>query len=302
MKKIIISDLDGTLLTKDKTIYSGTKKAIAEATKKGVLFAIASGRAIDECLVVIKALGLKSFKNIFIIANNGAAIYDVENKRIIGNSFIPNSLSTQIFEYMQKFSLKSKDKIGGHIHNIDPKTSKYDAKSKNADFSKPQTFSWWNYDTTYNLTGPKGENLYTNNWPKKIDVKNITSVSNIKNITKFVFYFENEADKKHIMKQLSLKFKKVDCFQSAPDNIEVAPKGINKGSAVKAICKILDFKMSEALVFGDNFNDVPMFKVADAVTLSTAPEGVKKYAKKILPFDASIFVEKGINEIILNKK
>ncbi|GMO14133.1 MAG: Cof-type HAD-IIB family hydrolase [Mycoplasmoidaceae bacterium] len=301
MKKIIISDLDGTLLAKDKTISLGTKKAIAEATKKGVLFAIASGRAVDECLVIVNALGLKSLKNVFIIANNGAVIYDVEKKRVISNSFIPSTLSIQIFEYMQKFSLKSKDKMGGHIHNIDPKTSKYDAKLKKADFSKPQTFSWWNYDTTYHLTGPEGENLYANNWPKKIDVKNITSVSNIKNITKFVFYFENEQDKKYIMKQLPLKFKKVDCFPSAPDNIEVAPKGINKGSAVKTICKLLGFKTSEALVFGDNFNDVPMFMVADAVTLSTAPDGVKKYAKEILPFEASVFVEKGINKIILNK-
>jgi hydroxymethylpyrimidine pyrophosphatase-like HAD family hydrolase len=60
----------------------------------------------------------------------------------------------------------------------------------------------------------------------------------------------------------------------------------------------LGIKTSEALCFGDNFNDVPMFKVADGVTFTFAPDGVKKYAKHILPFGSSVFVEKGIKKFL----
>jgi hypothetical protein len=41
-----------------------------------------------------------------------------------------------------------------------------------------------------------------------------------------------------------------------------------------------------------------MFKVADGVTFTFAPDGVKKYAKHILPFGSSVFVEKGIKKFL----
>jgi hypothetical protein len=41
-----------------------------------------------------------------------------------------------------------------------------------------------------------------------------------------------------------------------------------------------------------------MFKVADGITFTFAPDGVKKYAKHILPFQSSIFVEKGIKKFL----
>jgi hydroxymethylpyrimidine pyrophosphatase-like HAD family hydrolase len=139
MKKIIITDLDGTLLNKDKNIAADTKKAIETAIKHGKMFAIASGRAADECLVVIKALGFKSYKNVFIIANNGALIYDVEHSKVIYKKFLTPKIANGVFDYMKKNSLKAKDKMGGHIHCLDPKTSQL-TKDMRANLNLPQTF------------------------------------------------------------------------------------------------------------------------------------------------------------------
>jgi HAD superfamily hydrolase (TIGR01484 family) len=139
MKKIIITDLDGTLLNKDKKIASSTKKAIETAIKNGKMFAIASGRAVDECLAVIKALEFKTHKNVFIIANNGALIYDVEHSTVIYKKFLSPSIANGVFEYMKKFSLKSKEQLGGHIHCLDPKTSQL-TKNMHVNLNSPQTF------------------------------------------------------------------------------------------------------------------------------------------------------------------
>ena len=43
--KLIVSDLDGTLLNEKKEITERTKKILREAYSKGIDFAIASGRS-----------------------------------------------------------------------------------------------------------------------------------------------------------------------------------------------------------------------------------------------------------------
>ena len=44
--KLVAIDLDGTLLNKDKIILERTKKALIEASKRGVYVVLASGRPI----------------------------------------------------------------------------------------------------------------------------------------------------------------------------------------------------------------------------------------------------------------
>jgi hypothetical protein len=44
--RLLLADLDGTLLTKDKVLTNGAIAAIAKLHKAGVLFTLACGRAV----------------------------------------------------------------------------------------------------------------------------------------------------------------------------------------------------------------------------------------------------------------
>lgn len=76
--KLVAFDLDGTLLKNDQTLSEENAAAIAEMTRRGVHFAISTGRTYGEVLP-----RLQNDPNIrFVIHSDGAVIYDkVENVR-----------------------------------------------------------------------------------------------------------------------------------------------------------------------------------------------------------------------------
>ena len=78
MYKAVISDLDGTLLSRGHHVTKFTKNVIKEIIKKGINFYIASGRSYDQIGYVTEQLEVK----IPIIAANGARIFDAEGKMI----------------------------------------------------------------------------------------------------------------------------------------------------------------------------------------------------------------------------
>ena len=76
--KLVVSDLDGTLLNQDSQISDETREAIRKLNKIGVDFAIATGRSIGSARVFKERLGL----NIYLICNNGANIYNKNEEPI----------------------------------------------------------------------------------------------------------------------------------------------------------------------------------------------------------------------------
>ena len=59
-------------------------------------------------------------------------------------------------------------------------------------------------------------------------------------------------------------------------------KESNKGNAIRSIQKILGILPEETMVFGDNFNDIEMFKSAgESYAVGNAAEAVKREAKHV---------------------
>ncbi len=72
--KMVVTDLDGTLLRSDKTISDNTKKVIKELRDKGILFGIATARPIRSVKNFLPFLEYD-----FAIYHNGAVIHDGDN-------------------------------------------------------------------------------------------------------------------------------------------------------------------------------------------------------------------------------
>ena len=78
----------------------------------------------------------------------------------------------------------------------------------------------------------------------------------------------------------------MDCFFSCPQFLEVVPKGMNKGEAVKMLCKTLGVEIENAVACGDAANDLAMLKAAGiGVAMQNGADEVKAIADYITARD-----------------
>ena len=96
MVKLIVSDLDDTLLTDKLTISQADMDAIAQAQAQGMIFTIATGRMFVATLPFAKQLGLPPERP--IICYNGAVVQSVSGQVVYENP-IRHELALDIVEY-----------------------------------------------------------------------------------------------------------------------------------------------------------------------------------------------------------
>lgn len=80
MKKILFTDLDGTLLNNESRVVGKMRQALIDMCKAGHVLVLSSGRPLDSILEVMKDAGL-DFPGMYVIANNGTLVYDCDNKK-----------------------------------------------------------------------------------------------------------------------------------------------------------------------------------------------------------------------------
>ena len=67
--------------------------------------------------------------------------------------------------------------------------------------------------------------------------------------------------------------------------LEVVPKGISKASGLKHLLKVLDIPLENLIAFGDEHNDIEMFKLAkNAYAMKNASKRLTPFATEILPW------------------
>lgn len=97
---IIMTDLDGTLLTDDKKITEKDMKAINRFRSEGGIFTLATGRSYSMTKPVAERVGLDVPAVIF----NGSAVYDFEKDRFLWHSSLNSYSKTIVKELIKEFS------------------------------------------------------------------------------------------------------------------------------------------------------------------------------------------------------
>lgn len=95
--KLIVSDLDGTLLNEKSEISPVTRDTLRKLSEKGILFAFASGRSIDSVKVFRDFLGIEAY----FICNNGASIYDSKENPIF-ESYMDSNITEKLLEFFRE--------------------------------------------------------------------------------------------------------------------------------------------------------------------------------------------------------
>ena len=104
---LIISDFDGTLVRKDGKVSDKSKAIIRQYIQDGGKFAISTGRMPEAIISRAKELGLTGV----VCCGQGAAIVDIETKKVLYEGTICNEVAVAICQKMEEMGL--------HIHVYD---------------------------------------------------------------------------------------------------------------------------------------------------------------------------------------
>lgn len=98
MYKLIAIDLDGTMLNTYGEVTDKTKNDLKKIIDNGTEVIIASGRTIDSIMGIANEIGIENY----IIAGNGAVIYDIKENKNIYEKYIPRKKLMEIMNICEE--------------------------------------------------------------------------------------------------------------------------------------------------------------------------------------------------------
>lgn len=268
--KLIVCDMDGTLLTEDKKISDKNREVLKKAEEKGVRLAVATGRIYSSAKIYGEELGLQTP----IISCNGALVRDSKTEETLFEAFIGEKEAEFVMDVCEK-------------HNI-----YYHFYSDYEFFTKELKYTSLNYQE-WNEKQPEG---------KKIDIQIIEKPKEVldrgSKIYKFVI-LEDDQEKLNRVKLDLSKNEALELSQSCENNIEVMTKGVSKGVALEELCKKLGISREQVIAFGDHYNDISMIEYAGmGVAMGNGVDQLKERADKVTSANYEDGVALALEEIL----
>lgn len=263
-KKILFTDLDGTLLNDEKKITPGNRAAIDEALEKGHSIVIATGRALSSALIQAKQLGLIK-KGCYVIAYNGSQIYDTYHKKTIYSRTLSRELAALLFAEADKRNLYIQTYNDTHIltEHDSPELQLY-AKTILMPYRIVEHIRDALIEEPYKFIA--------------IDLKDHQKLLD----------FQAEVLPKYA--------ETLDSFFSNDAYLEIVPSGISKGFAVQWMCDFLGIPLENSVAAGDAQNDITMIEAAHVgAVMCNAFPGIAEHGNYVTQADNN---HDGIAEII----
>lgn len=258
--KLIVADLDGTLLKSDKSLDDNIKDVISGQDYK---FTIASGRS----MVLVKKFISELNIDLPYITNNGAEIY--QSDACVKQYSIPDEEVRFILKQVQEFDLE--------CH----------ANAENCIYTMGKIDLILPFRKRFEGVLPIVDNASVN----AVCANTINKIMCIDKDLNKVQEFANK---------INLYCEHVHCERAEGNAFVMVNRQASKGLALKNLLKLLHISSEEVVVFGDNYNDVSMFEAAKySVCMENADNDVKNKATFICSSNdmngVSDFIQKYIN-------
>jgi Cof subfamily protein (haloacid dehalogenase superfamily) len=265
--KVIVSDLDGTLLNNEHQISQFTKTVFQQLHNENYLIIVATGRHHLDAFPIVEALGCP----VYLVTSNGARIHSPTKELIFS------------------FNIKS-DAIKSILDlEIDPEFTTVLFKEKvwqtNKENKKLNSFQ-----TVMNYP------------PEIVDFKLEENLSAIK-----LFFTHNEHHKLLELKDKIMEDHSNDFHYafSLPFCLEFMDKSVDKSVAILKILEIENSIFQETIIFGDGFNDEKMLVAAGkGLVMHNAVESLKSKLShlEVISTNDDEAVAKYLSQKILNTK
>lgn len=230
-KKILFLDLDGTLLTTDKQISPGNRAALEEALAQGHRVVINTGRPLASAILQNEKLGLTK-PGCYLIAFNGGMIYDPYCREIIHSQSLPMDVAQAV--------LRLCDSRGVHV----------------------QTYDW-----EHVLVEPKWEDEMLRVYCGRIHMDYHVVSDFSKDLVEapakvLAISFTDRASLESLQADIQKNYPQVEASFSCKQYLEIVPRGVHKGNALRMLCDKLGMDVADSVAAGDEENDLAMLRAA----------------------------------------
>lgn len=264
--KMLVLDLDRTLLREDKTVSDYTLKILDKCKKMGIIIAIASARPKRAAQVIAKLIDCDK-----IVCLNGAMI-TIGEKVIATNKIDGKIAHNLILKIIEKFpSSKVSAEINDFIH---------------ANFDLNEFFN----DTSNVIKTDFNEILQ-----KSVETD---FINNFNDVDKIIFGVENADEINEIKTMLP-----EGVYTSIANGylLQIMSDEATKINGVKALAQYYNISIDEIAAFGDDYDDIGMIReCGHGVAVANAIEDVIKVADYITESSNNDGVAKWIEKNILN--
>lgn len=245
MIKLIVSDMDGTLLAHDSSISKGNIEAIRYAQSKGVQFAIATGRDYSSLKGILEAHDLKCFS----ILGNGAQFCN-ENGEILSSAYFPKKCFKQVLQIFDELK----------IH--------YMIFTANGFYStaEPNVVRDAFIDRCVVQFKRKREDCLDDGCNQDMACMKLKKIGDLDDFINSsidiikVEAFNNDVSLIEKAKEKLQEIEGIAYLSSFDDNIEVTDKAAQKGLILENVIEELGYSKDEVMVLGDGLNDITLFE------------------------------------------
>lgn len=283
MIKLIVSDMDGTLLNERMEISPANVSAIKRAQEQGIHFAIATGRDYPLAAPLLK----KQTILCPLIAQNGGQFFDGSGKNLY-NIGLEKKMVRQILsvfsrheglheELMTSKGMYSDNKemreelVAGMLADMNPDISAEEAYERAVEHIEDMEIS------------------FVDDYADVIDDDSIVILK--------VSVHSNKGPEvlQPLKKELYDEVPILAITASSERNLEINHVAAQKGIAVKRLARQLGLDASQVMTIGDNINDLSMLEWAD---YSVAMKNAVPEAKEAAKFYTSSNKDNGVAEAI----
>ncbi|MCC9070471.1 Cof-type HAD-IIB family hydrolase [Flavobacterium sp. F-65] len=264
--KVIITDLDGTLLNPEHKISSYTKSVFQELYNQNYLIIVATGRHHLDALGIIDTLEIP----VYLVSSNGARIHSPDKKELFA------------------FNIESDVVKQALSVDVDPEITTVLFKED----------VWLTNRLSEKLNSFQADLVYH---PELVDYSKLEDYSAIK-----IFFTHDDHEKLVALKDviLSTNSDKLHHAFSLPNCLEFMDKSVDKSVAIAKVLEKENVTFDEAISFGDGFNDVKMLlSTGKGLIMGNAPQNLKNELShmEVINTNKEDGVAKYLSEKILGK-
>lgn len=266
--KLLVLDVDGTLLNGDREISKRTLAALLKVQQMGVRIVLASGRPTYGLLPLAKTLELGNYGG-FILSYNGCQIISAQNGEIV----FERRINPEMLPYLEKKARKNGFAI----------------------------FTY--HDDTIIANNP--ENEYIQSEARLNNLKLIKEEEFSIGVDFAPCKCMLVSDDEEALIALEQLWKSrlngaLEVFRSEPYFLEVVPCGIDKANSLGALLEHLDIKRDEVIAIGDGVCDVTMIQLAGlGVAMGHAQDSVRVCADYVTATNEEDGVAQAVEKLIL---
>lgn len=266
--KLLVLDVDGTLLNDEREISKRTLAALLKVQQMGVRIVLASGRPTYGLIPLAKTLELGNYGG-FVLSYNGCQIIKAQNGEIL----FERRINPEMLPYLEKKARKNGFAI----------------------------FTY--HDDTLITDSPDNEYIKNEALLNNLKIIKEDEFSTAIDFAPCKCMLVSDKEKaligleQHWEKRLAGT---LDAFRSEPYFLEVVPCGVNKANTLGALLEHLGVTREEVIAVGDGVCDVTMLQLAGmGVAMGHSQDSVKVCADYVTASNEEDGVALAVEKLIL---